>query len=114
MTNNRQTGTIGEDMAIQFLENNDYAIIERNYRCRIGEIDIIAENEGYLVFIEVKYRHSANKGNPFDSITLKKQSTIRKVAQYFMLCHNYDENMKCRFDAVGILNNEITLIKNAF
>lgn len=101
-------------MAAQYLVKQGYRIIEHNYRCKIGEIDIIAMDNEYLVFIEVKYRKGTQYGNPLEAINKHKQNVIYKVARFYMLEHRYSEYTKCRFDAVGILNNEITLIKDAF
>ena len=112
--NKRAIGTIWEQAAINYLKINGYEILETNYRCRIGEIDIIAKEEGYFAFIEVKYRKTAFMGDPFDAINSKKQRTIRKTASYYLLCHNLSEYTPCRFDAVGILGSTITLIKDAF
>jgi len=112
--NKRMIGTIWEQAAINYLKNDGYEILEMNYRCKIGEIDIIAKDEEYFVFVEVKYRKTASMGDPFDAINSKKQNTIRKTASYYLLCHNLSENTPCRFDAVGILGSTITLIKDAF
>lgn len=112
--NKRAVGTIWEQASINYLKNNGYEILETNYRCRIGEIDIIAKSEGYIAFIEVKYRKTSIMGDPLDAINRKKQNTIRKTASYYLLCHNLSENTPCRFDAVGILGNTINLVKDAF
>lgn len=112
--NKREVGTIWEQEATHYLEKNGYEIVEMNYRCRIGEIDIIARNEGYLAFIEVKYRKTSFMGDPLEAINPKKQHIIRKTASYYLVCHNLSENTPCRFDAVGILGNTITLVKDAF
>lgn len=112
--NKRLVGTIWEQASLHYLTNNEYEIVETNYRCKIGEIDIIAKNDGYLVFLEVKYRKTDIMGDPFEAINKKKQHTIKKAASYYLLCHNLSENTPCRFDAIGILGNKITLIKDAF
>lgn len=112
--NKRQIGALWEQAALAYLVENGYEILETNYRCKIGEIDIIGKNDGYLTFIEVKYRKNSSMGSPFEAINPVKQNTIRKTASYYMLCHNLGTNTACRFDAVGILGTEITLIKDAF
>lgn len=112
--NKRSVGTMWEQAAIQYLTQFNYEIIQTNFRCKIGEIDIIAKHEGYLVFIEVKYRKTVIMGEPFEAINPKKQHTIKQTAAYYLLSHGLSENTPCRFDAVGILGNNITLIKDAF
>lgn len=112
--NNRRIGDIEEVLAVNFLKNNGYDIIERNFRCKLGEIDIVAEHEGYLVFVEVKYRSSMQYGSPADSITIKKQERIYKVAQLYMIRNHIAVDFPTRFDVVLILGNEISIIKNAF
>ena len=89
-------------------------ILERNFRCKIGEIDIIALHKGYLVFIEVKYRKDSAAGHPLEAVDYQKQNKIRYTAQYYMYKNRIPENTPCRFDVVSILGDEITLIKDAF
>ena len=98
--NKRQVGTQYESMAVQYLTEAGYHILERNFRCRTGEIDIIAKDGAYLVFVEVKYRASAACGSA--------------LAQYYMVSHGYGTQTNCRFDVVAIQGTEITLIQNAF
>lgn len=112
--NKRVVGAEWELAAQKYLMDNGYEILVTNFRCRIGEIDIIAKNDGYFAFVEVKYRKNSIMGDPFDAINVKKQNTIKKVACYYLLCHDQPENAPCRFDAVGILGTKITLIKDAF
>jgi putative endonuclease len=112
--NNRAVGTAFEQKAAQFLINNGYQLLYRNFRCRLGEIDLIARSEGYLCFIEVKYRSGASKGFPAEAITPAKISRITKTAQFYMLRHRIPQDTPCRFDAVVILDQDISLIKNAF
>lgn len=112
--NNRQVGAKHEDKAAKLLSENGYKILCRNFSCRIGEIDIIAENEGYLCFIEVKYRSNTNYGFPSEAIDSRKRHKIVKTAQYYMLRNNYPEYSPCRFDVVEIINNKISIKKNAF
>ncbi|MDF2908159.1 MAG: hypothetical protein K0R34_3480 [Herbinix sp.] len=112
--NNRAVGTQFEQKASGYLEKNGYQILDRNFRCKIGEIDLIARNEGYLCFIEVKYRSSSAKGFPSEAITPTKIRRITRTAQYYMLLHKLPVDTPCRFDAVVILESELSLIKNAF
>ena len=78
-------GTAYEKLAGVYLEQQGYEILEYNYRCRIGEIDIVARQGGYLVFVEVKYRADNAAGNPLEAVTAAKQRTISKVASYYCL-----------------------------
>lgn len=111
--NKREKGSEYEAVAADYLEKNGYVILCMNYRCKIGEIDIVAQEEEELVFIEVKYRSTLRLGEPLEAVNARKQAKIRKVCQYYLMEHNIDD-MPIRFDVVGILENEITLIKNAF
>lgn len=116
--NKRKTGDNYEQMAVHYMETEGYEIVERNYRCRFGEIDIVArDHEGRrvtLVFAEVKYRSSLKFGSPFEAVDIKKQRIINRTAEYYMKERNIDININIRFDVVGILGGEIRLIKNAF
>ena len=79
--NKREKGTEYEAVAAKYLEGCGYEIISLNYRCRVGEIDIIAKDEEYLVFVEVKYRKNERMGSPFDAVDFRKQQKIIKVSQ---------------------------------
>lgn len=112
--NKRVIGDSEEILAVQYLEERGYTVIDRNFRCKMGEIDIVASNEGYLVFIEVKYRSSLKYGDPAQAVNIKKQRTIYKVAQFYILKNNISQSTPVRFDVVTIVGNEINIIKNAF
>lgn len=110
------TGQTGEDLAVCYLENQGYTIVERNYRNRIGEIDIIARDGECLVFIEVKTRSNRRFGSPFDAVDFRKQQQISRVALAFMTQHRFGE-VPVRFDVIGVHLEEsprVELIKNAF
>ncbi len=113
MINKREVGTENEKKAAAFLVEKGYEILEFNFRCKNGEIDIIAKDGEYLVFIEVKYRNSLRSGYPLEAISVQKQRTISKCAMYYMMKYGLD-SFPARFDVVGILRNEIQLIQNAF
>ena len=112
--NKRQIGTEYEQDACRFLTNRGMEIICTNYRCRAGEIDIIARDNDTLVFCEVKYRSSGKAGGAFYAISRSKQDTIRKVAQWFMNERHIPVSTFCRFDAVLIDGSEISYVKNAW
>ena len=114
----RDTGILGEKLAWDFPEQRDYQILETNYRCREGEIDIIAKHKDSLVFIEVRTKRSLEFGSPEESITLAKTEKLRTVAAHYQQNH---ENLPVswRIDVVAIVlgkNNKasrIELIENA-
>lgn len=98
--NNREIGTHYEKMAGAYLEKKGYRILEYNYRCKCGEIDIIAEDGEYLVFCEVKYRASDQKGHPSEAVDYAKQRVISQSALYYITVHHM-EDMPCRFDVIS-------------
>lgn len=113
MQNKRATGFDYEKIAGEFLEKQGYEIIEYNFYSRSGEIDIIAKHEGYLVFVEVKYRKDNASGHPLEAVSLSKQKSICKCAMYYMK-RNGLQDVSVRFDVVGILDNQIQVVQNAF
>ena len=118
MTRHKQrTGRLGEDLAVRHLRRKGYKIIERNFRTRLGEIDIIARHKDQLVFIEVKARKSANYGDPKFAVTARKQRKISMVALAYMKKHDV-MGQPARFDVVAVQNPEekptIEVIANAF
>lgn len=114
MYNKRSIGTKQEQVAANFLRENGYNIITMNFYCRSGEIDIIAKDQEYLVFIEVKYRSSLQNGYPEEAVHIRKQRSIIRAARFYMLSQGISEDTPCRFDVVVILGEEIKLISNAF
>jgi putative endonuclease len=117
MVNNRTLGCQTEKMAADYLVEKGYKILATNFRCKLGEIDIIATDKDYIAFIEVKYRKTDKNGLPREAVNIFKQRTIIKVAKYYLMRYNlYGGN--CRFDVVemkGSLENiEIHLLQNAF
>jgi len=114
----KSLGKKGEDLAASYLQKNQgYRIIQRNYRCVFGEVDIIAKDHDVLSFIEVRTRKSEDFGNPKESITKRKQDQISKVALEFISKHNL-HHMKARFDVVAVSllpdRERMELIKDAF
>ena len=104
---NQLLGQYGEDKACGYLETNNYKIIERNFRCKQGEIDIIAKDltKNELVFFEVKTRISSNFGRPAQSVTYVKQRRIFNVAKYYIY-FNSIKNINIRFDVIEIYVKE--------
>lgn len=113
MQNKRKVGADHEKKAGEYLKLQGYEIIEYNFFSRTGEIDIIAMHEGYLVFLEVKYRDNDRAGHPLEAVSVAKQKSICKCAAYYLKKNGlYD--VPVRFDVVGILGDEIQVIQNAF
>ena len=118
----KELGAKGEEIAVRYLQSREYKILERNYRIRFGEIDIIAEQGENLVFIEVKTRADKHFGSPFESVTKRKQKQLSKVALEYISKKDW-HNRPARFDVVGIelqegentfQNAAIELLQNAF
>jgi len=110
-------GKKGEERAIDLLKDNGYKILVRNYKTKLGEIDIIASDKGTICFIEVKTRQSERFGLPIEAISASKQRQISKVALTYLKEKKLLDK-KARFDVVSILYSQDTprldLIKNAF
>lgn len=112
--NNRQVGKDWEIKAAKYLEDKGYMIMETNYRCRCGEIDIIAMQQRTICFTEVKFRSGKMYGNAVEAVTSSKQKVIRKAAQYYLMTKLGNENVSCRFDVIGFDGSKVTHIQNAF
>ncbi len=118
----KELGENGEDIAYDFLKSKGYSIINRNYKSKIGEIDIIAldesKNELEIVFVEVKTRVSQTYGFPAEAVDKNKARHIFKVAEFFLMI-NKIEDIACRFDVIEILTDRPNVayvhhIENAF
>lgn len=112
--NRRQLGTEKEKLAEEKLIAAGYEILERNFRCRQGEIDRIARHKGYLVFIEVKYRKGIKNGYPEEAVDGKKQKIICRTAVYYLRRQGLGEHTPCRFDVVAITGADVRIYQNAF
>ena len=110
----RRRGTYYENLAAEYLMQKGFQILHRNFCSRVGEIDLVARQKDYLVFVEVKYRSNLKNGYPEEAVTDKKQQKIRHGARYYLYRHDYSEDTPCRFDVVSILGEEIRLVCNAF
>ncbi len=97
----KDMGQFGEQKAAEMLLRSGYSIIERNYRCGAGEIDIVAKTERTLIFVEVKSRRSDMFGTPAEAVTKKKRDHIRKVAMYYIKTHDIDFT-DVRFDVIEV------------
>ncbi len=97
----KKLGEAGELLAANFLAQKGYSIIQRNFRCKVGEIDIIASDGNYLVFVEVKTRRSLNYGSPVEAVDIRKQQQIYRTALFY-LQQNAIDNQDIRFDIIAI------------
>ncbi len=102
----RDTGLRGEAIATKYLRKKGYRILERNYRTPFGEIDIIAEDRGTLVFIEVKTRKADLFGLPEESVTIKKRERIKKAALHYL--KDLKKVPPVRFDVLSILTSPLS------
>lgn len=84
-------GSKGEELAIDYLKSNQYSILEKNFDSKYGEIDIIAEKNHCLYFVEVKTRSNLNYGQPYEAVTKWKISHIKRASQYYLLKNNYSD-----------------------
>lgn len=111
---NRKIGAAYEEKAAAYLKEQGYHILAQNFICRQGELDIVAKDKEYLVFVEVKYRKSGMYGQAIESISYQKMKRIYATARYYMYCNNFSENTPCRFDVIAFENQEMIHIKDAF
>ena len=118
MQNKRQEGAFYEEKAAGYLEMAGYRILDRNYRRKTGEIDLIAAGKGYLVFVEVKYRKDRDLGLPEEAVTRNKQGRIFRTAQWYMKEKHIAFDTPCRFDVIAVEGAEgeeiIRHIENAY
>lgn len=111
--NKRRMGMSYEQRAGGYLQEQGYEILEYNYRCPGGEVDIVARKDGCIVFCEVKYRKTAGCGHPLEAVTRKKQLILSSCARYYLATHQMMQ-VPCRFDVIGFLGEEVVWIQDAF
>ncbi len=113
----KNLGNAGEIFAANYLENHGYKIIAKNFRVRSAEIDIIAEIDGVIVFVEVKTRSDTKHGLPSEAVNFRKQQKIIEAASVFLQDEKYFDKA-CRFDVIEIYSDGIKFsarhIENAF
>lgn len=112
--NTRNIGAQKEALAESYLTAAGLTVLEKNYKVRQGEIDIICRDGEYLVFVEVKYRKRGSMENPLSAVDALKQKRICRTADIYRYRHGIPSQTPVRYDVVGILGEEITWIKNAF
>lgn len=111
-------GRAGEDRAAQYLKDMGYSLVERNYRCKLGEIDIVARDGPVMVFVEVRTRSGSGFGSALESVVYKKQLKVRQVASHYLQYREYFGG-PVRFDVLALTlrpggEAEIEHVKNAF
>ncbi len=102
MTDRQQQGERAEQLALDHLRANGLHCLARNYRCRLGEVDLIMRDAHVLVFVEVRYRRSARFGGATASITSAKRRRLRRTAEHYLLSHRSLRGASCRFDVVAV------------
>ena len=110
----RRRGAQYENLAAEYLKQQGYQILRRNFYSYFGEIDLVARDGKYLVFVEVKYRKNDSGGHPLEAVGVQKQQRICRTADYYCLRCGYGGETHCRFDVVGIMGEEVFHIKDAF
>jgi putative endonuclease len=110
----RKVGIDGEAYAGRWYATQGYDIIERNWRCAEGEIDLIVRNGSVVVFCEVKTRSSDRFGTGFEAVTVAKQKRLRLLAARWLRETTVNGMESIRFDVASVMNGEITVVENAF
>ena len=120
MGKSNELGAWGEEKAVRFLQQQGYSLVTRNFRSRFGEIDIIVENDDFLVFVEVRLRKTTNFGAPEETVDARKQQKLRLTAEHYL--QKKSTNKQPRFDVVALYAKDgmdtkplpVRHIKNAF
>lgn len=109
-----ETGRAKEEAALKYLQKSGMKILEKNFRSRQGEVDLIGIHQGCLVFVEVKYRRSAKSGLPEEAVGEAKQKKICRTSDYYRMRHPYLARWQVRYDVLAFCGEEIRWHKNAF
>ena len=112
--NNRRQGNDFENLAADYLRRNGMKVIQQNYYCKMGEVDIIAKEDEYLVFVEVKYRKNKRTGSAAEAVGFNKMRKISRCADVYMMQHRMSGDTSVRFDVVAIEEGHLSHYKNAF
>lgn len=107
-------GRAGEDRAATHLQQAGLTLIARNVRYRGGELDLVMQEHGTLVFVEVRVRNNTGFGSAAESVTRQKQQRLILAAQLFLQQHPEHQRRACRFDVVSITGTDLLWLKNAF
>ena len=112
--NKRNIGSLYEEKAVEYLKDNGFTVIVKNFRCPKGEIDIIAIKEDILRFIEVKYRKNTEYGYAKEAVNKTKMNKIYNSAMWFITCNPVYSDTQCSFDVISIQGDNIEYIFNSF
>ena len=112
--NRKEEGRLFENQAAAYLAQQGYRILEQNFRSTRGEIDLIAEDDGTLVFAEVKYRSSGRAGSGAEAVDARKQQRIVHCARVYLMMHKAYASYPCRFDVLSFENGKLKHYRDAF
>jgi putative endonuclease len=107
------SGNNAEEAALDFLLARGFTLVARNFRCKVGELDLIVKDPTTLVFVEVRYRQDTSRGTGAETVTGRKMAKLIKAAQYFLQRNPDQGHLDCRFDVISITTS-IDWIQNAF
>ena len=113
LLNRRGRGSFYEDVCVEYLCENGFTIIKRNYRCKLGEIDIVAMKDNIIRFIEVKFRSSGSYGSALEAVDFRKQRRIMRAASWFLNEYGLND-VQCSFDVMTVENNETRYYFNCY
>ena len=111
--NKRGRGSFYEEVCVEYLIKNGFDILHRNYRCKLGEIDIIAKKDDIIRFIEVKFRGSGSYGSALEAVDFRKQRRIMRAASWFLNEYGLND-AQCSFDVMTVENNEARYYFNCY
>ena len=107
-----------ESLALRYLKTQGLRLVEKNYRCSAGEIDLIMQDKSTLIFVEVRFREDEDYGSAIETVDRRKQLKVRRAAAHYLLLHKIHDVFQCRFDVIGITkkNNDVQFswLPNAF
>lgn len=103
---NKDLGDRGEISAAWYLRRHDFVILDTNWKCNFGEVDIVGMDKDCLVFVEVKTRSSMNQGFPSEAVTAKKRRKYENIALAYLVCHDFSD-MPMRFDVVDVVKLDV-------
>ncbi|MES2625573.1 MAG: YraN family protein [Pseudomonadota bacterium] len=111
-------GRYYEALALRYLKSHGLRLVQKNYRCNAGEIDLIMLDKATLIFVEVRFREVEDFGSAIDSVDRRKQQKVLRAAQHYLLLNNFYDSYQCRFDVIGITkkNRDVSFswLPNAF
>ena len=110
----QKMGDYYEQKALAYLESNDLICLEKNFCCKLGELDLIMQEQQTVVFVEVRYRKQNKFGSALESVTPSKQAKLIRAANVYLTQHNLHNNTACRFDVISFDQEHINWIKDAF